>query len=523
MERRIIYFIKKVNLVLEAIEEETFIRDVGVISELENDIKDRFNKADVEVQHMMIDEIKKLLGDSTSKDIYLLSLLSQLAPSSEAIERIIDIMEEGDYSWVTRNYVYQQIGHTLFIHCEIVNKSVNIKMARFYRRIVNDAKRACAMDFVKRPYEERNKDLVIVLASQLIKLTHGPTKTSLDRCYTLIHKLHKKVFLINSADTLSLVGAIPLFNIQMANYMSSNLNLDKINYKDIAIPFIQCDDVLPNVPDIKALAEFVYKMNPAYIVKIGGDSVLSDVLNEYVPAITISLCPSMLTSIESDYQVIGRKLNDMEIDFLHTLHKPLDHVITGVFTSNLIEQKKNYTRAQLNLPEDKFILIVVGGRLEVEVTQEFLVTLVDAIGDKGFIAFAGKMENYEAWIEQIPELKERSKFLGFQDDMLAVLDQCDLYVNPIRSGGGTSVFEAMSKGLPAVTTKDGDVAVGAGEDFVVADYNEMKEVICHYIDDPDFYQSQAKKAIARSKRLCDTDGEFIKILEEAERRMKKGI
>lgn len=55
----------------------------------------------------------------------------------------------------------------------------------------------------------------------------------------------------------------------------------------------------------------------------------------------------------------------------------------------------------------------------------------------------------------------------------------DLYVNPKRSGGGSSVAESLYKGLPVVTLPVGDVSAAAGESFRVADYGEMAETILH--------------------------------------------
>lgn len=93
-----------------------------------------------------------------------------------------------------------------------------------------------------------------------------------------------------------------------------------------------------------------------------------------------------------------------------------------------------------------------------------------------------------------------------------------MYINPIRSGGGTSSVEALYKGVPVVTTEYGDVATNVGETFWVKDYEEMKQTIRKYSDDRDYYQKQSRYALQRVKKLLDTDGEFVKIISEMERR-----
>lgn len=44
---------------------------------------------------------------------------------------------------------------------------------------------------------------------------------------------------------------------------------------------------------------------------------------------------------------------------------------------------------------------------------------------------------------------------------MAVDELMDLYVNPKRSGGGYSIIEAFSVGIPGVTLRNGDIAAAA--------------------------------------------------------------
>ena len=79
-------------------------------------------------------------------------------------------------------------------------------------------------------------------------------------------------------------------------------------------------------------------------------------------------------------------------------------------------------------------------------------------------------------------------------------------------------MEAFYKGKPAVTLPYGDVAASAGLDFWVEDLQEMENTILRYKEDSAFYQSQAKRALERSKELFDSEGALQHILDEMERR-----
>lgn len=120
-------------------------------------------------------------------------------------------------------------------------------------------------------------------------------------------------------------------------------------------------------------------------------------------------------------------------------------------------------------------------------------------------------------------MKDDLFYIGVQDDVLAVLEVCDLFVNPIRVGGGTSAAEALSKQLPVVSTDYGDIAATVGADFLVRDYADMSKTIRRYCEDTEFYKAQQKKAAARAERLLDTAGEFERVLHEFGKRIGEGF
>jgi len=71
---------------------------------------------------------------------------------------------------------------------------------------------------------------------------------------------------------------------------------------------------------------------------------------------------------------------------------------------------------------------------------------------------------------------ERTKFLGFVEDLDRLLQEASVVVAPLLSGGGIKikVLEAMARGCPVVTTSIGAEDIGAvdGEDILVADNAE---------------------------------------------------
>jgi len=162
-------------------------------------------------------------------------------------------------------------------------------------------------------------------------------------------------------------------------------------------------------------------------------------------------------------------------------------IIESRFTFELKPQKKRFSRKEKNLPGNKFLLVVVGIRLQFEIDHNFMAMLSDVCSKGCYVVFAGIMDNYSSLMEEYPVVSANSSFIGYCDDMLAFMEICDLYVNPDRLGGGFSVIEAFSKERPGVYLKSGDVYTAGGEDFAVDSFAEMAEQILKYNRKNEFY------------------------------------
>lgn len=195
-----------------------------------------------------------------------------------------------------------------------------------------------------------------------------------------------------------------------------------------------------------------------------------------------------------------------------------ENLIEGIFTFALKEQLEITSRQKEGLPCGQFLLAVVGGRLDYEVTNEFLDMLETLVSEEIGVVFIGKFTGFAKKMALYPKIKPYAYYLGFCTDVLSKLEICDLYVNPIRKGGGTSVVEAMSKGKPAVSVNLGDVGSILGEKFCCKDYEEMANIIKHYAQDQAFYEEKAQEAYRLAEIYMDNDNVFKRILEEYDRR-----
>ena len=254
----------------------------------------------------------------------------------------------------------------------------------------------------------------------------------------------------------------------------------------------------------------VKERKPEFILDIGGSDICADLCGLFAPQITISTVFSKIAFSCGEYQMVDKILSDEDKDELAILGVNIRKVKKTTFTFSFKEQTHHYTREQLDLWKNKFILLVVGWRLDQEVDEIFLDMLECVLEENQRIAvaFMGKFDLYSEKIKHYVRLQERSKNLGKQMDALAVMECCDLYVNPRRSGGGSSVCEALYKGLPAVTLPTGDVSVAAGELFWVEDYSAMQKKILKYASEKKYYKQMSENAQKRAGELMDSNREF---------------
>ena len=473
----------------------------------------------------LIEKVVHILKDNRKEEktrayIYLSSIIINITLELEELELLEKyVIKNTELTAGEKHFLFYQIKYLMFCNKSLTTEKTILLKWQLFQQVVQMYKKLIKTELKYIPETERNHNFVLVVTEQFLRMQHGPTKTALDRCRTLINEEKKNVLLVNSAELGSFYSNCLFYNYLQGTYLEDYTAMSEIVWKDIKVPYVQCDNDMPNPEVLDMLLAMVYQLKPEYIVMIGGNSVFANLADNIVPVLAVGLSPSAMETTMVSYQTLTRKLDEQDIRLLHQMGKTEDSIIQSVFTSGLKEQTEHITREKLGLPREAFVLAVVGARLDAEVTESFCQMLESVLDDKIIVIFLGIYNKYcEIDEKKYPRLKKYSYYLGFCYDVLAHLECCDLYINPIRSGGGTSSVESLYKGVPVVTTEYGDVPTNVGEAFWVKDYEEMKNVIKRYYSDSEFYQKQSEYALQRVKRLLDTDGEFVKIISEMERR-----
>lgn len=504
----------------EIFQYEDFVSDKlqKLFSELDESVS-KFNKNEKEWFEV---QIKKLIEPNCLyKKIYLNSVLLQMFGKPEYLEEIVKIaLHNKKIRPVTKYYLSGKLFACLILNEQLGTENIKYLIWKLFREACEEYEEYLQLDLDLIPKEERNQNLILVITDHFVQVTHAPTKTALDRCAMIKRKLNKECLLIHTTEGVTREGEIPFLIRSIPGYKLEGCYSEEHSEKEyqewngVRIPFVQSERNMPNPIDVKVLIDTVKQLKPLFIIDIGASSMVANLCKKLVPVLGLNLCFSELAFTTENYQALGRKLDEKDFVLLDKLGLSPNHVIESTFTFSFQPQKQILTREQIGFGKDEFIIAVVGFRLNTEVTKEFIEMLEPILNEHVKVAFIGGFKEYAKLEKQYPFLKKYSYPLGFQGDILSVIEHCNLYVNPIRKGGGSSCVEAMSKGLPVVTTKYGDVAANVGERFCVKDYKEMREQITKYYQEPEFYHEMSGKALERASVLQDTDYAFFQILNE---------
>lgn len=447
--------------------------------------------------------------------IWCLSYLLQVTFSDQYVEKIYHEVQKQSYTTAQRLYIFNQLKRQHLVHTEL-SKMGEIEQLYYDAVAVWKSEMADILWPLKQ--EDRNRDKVVVLTLQFLGDRHSPTKTARERIYTIGKLLDKEVLCINTREQYTAKGFLPFYDVTIRSIVEEYNCANRIQHKDYVFNLLQPEIEMPDKDMVRALLQVIREYAPWQIVVLGDRCLLGDLCAEFIPTVCIPMAFSTIPKKQHQYVAVGKQLSEAEKRRLFDAGYKLSSIIESLFTFELVEQTTKLTRVGLGLPEDKFLLVVVGIRLDGEVTQSFMDMLAETYTQGAHVVFAGEFEKYERYCDTDPKFKAHSTFVGYQEDILALMELCDLYVNPPRVGGGFSVVEAFYKGVPGVTLNYGDVAASAGVDFCVDNLNEMKDMILHYMDDTAFYRTMSEKAIARSTELFDSKGAMKHILCEMEQR-----
>jgi hypothetical protein len=378
----------------------------------------------------------------------------------------------------------------------------------FYVRLIGAIRSRLDVLPRSRPAGSPATGRVILVTNQFLSMRHQPSRDLLSYATVLEERCGREAVILNTnimpADIHSLF--VPSFaaSVEPAFDGKQVIEAEGRSYRMLSSTgrALTCDR-------IDWFLRAVEWHDPDVVVSLGGSVVIADLLASARPTLCIpttsGITPS-LADIVLDYGG-GNPPADGPLAaswrpfrFLYSLiGAPPPVQAAPVETAN-----KAGSRANFGLPDDAFLCVVVGNRLDEEADGAFL-AMLDSLIDRVprvAVAFAGEAV-------ALPERLQGSRHakhlfhLGYVTDMAALMRVADAYVNPRRTGGGASAAEALAAGVVPVSLPAGDVAAVIGSRFIVPDYAEALDRLALLAEDPAVFAAEVAEARNRGAKGAD--------------------
>lgn len=479
----------------------------------ENDKRNRFEELKMRYENFTLTErnlIKKTIKEQfeVNDQIYLYSVLLFYMAKEEFAESVLDALLLGQFDACT--------GSMLELQTRIydkVFKNFYQKIRVFHRKNIDRFDENLMIDFPYLDVKSRNKRRIVIVTEQLISISHSPTSVVFRFAYAL-KKMGYEIILLVCPDNREISEELWYHNGEMGaikRFFSEPL---KISYQEELFVGYQIDMSQVCLKEYHMMLSLIYAWNPYFVLDLGTANPVVDLIEKFTTLVAWEMSISCPVSEAGILIRLGRTDDKLERDYKEAL---LENQVQLFMEENipvLVEDSSEQCfRSEMKLPEERFLIAIVGNRLDTDINDTFIAIMQKILDDVSCVDFViiGEVNDLKMKLDD-EIFQNRVYYLGYQE-LMKVYSILDLYLNPDRLGGGFSSAMALIAGLPVVTLPNCDVAYNVGEEFVVSDYEEMMQTIKRYVSDKKFYEHKAEQAHSYKEKNTDAKMErYVKIL-----------
>lgn len=459
--------------------------------------------------------IKEISPDNVEQEIFIESFFLTEFGDFEYGKYILNNLLDCSFS-PTRlsNYYFQ-----LMRRCFILGESFSYeKRITVFERLVSTVKSQINYQLDYIPYENRNSRCIVFLIAPFLGIFHAPSRM----IFNLAHfykKLGYRVSIFTTNDvSIAKSESSYWYNPTYLYNMYEGMVSTTYSYENVEVEVFNMN-ITPDkmVVELSACVEYLHQLNPEYIVVSEGANVLGELCQDFTEVVYMNMVDSL--PVTSSPYVIRYFTGDMPFEYKRNAELYGKKVFSMPYNNEILPQIEEET--EIVLPEDKFIIVVMGNRLDMEIDSRVLEIIHKMISkyagaDWAFIGDCPKIR------KSLENISERCHFLGYVEDCNRVLEKCSVFFNPKRQGGGGGSWMALKAGLPVLTLPNCDVASIVGKDFIYDSYDEFEEAIDRYVIDKDFYSLMKKKALDTYEKIekIDSLGNIKRFTETIEKELK---
>lgn len=306
----------------------------------------------------------------------------------------------------------------------------------------------------------------VVVVTQLLNLQHAPTADAIDYV-RILRQLGYRPLVINTNELPEQTG-LPLIDAFAANKRSDLTGMMTLDTDNESFPLFTPPAEMPSREGLALTAALIRTIDPRLCIKVGGFSLLQEELGEIAPSVIFPTSTNLVPSRRCA-SVLFNDLSESDRVLMADQGIGKQNIFDGYRYSYRLPVVKPqaFERSQFGADASDFVIAIVGNRLSTEVDREFrsLLMALRAHIPQAKILFVGPLDS-DAQHDIRNQLGDAAAFLAYANDLCSLYRCCNLYLNPRRSGGGTSAALALAAGIPAYSLNTGDVARILPQSFV---------------------------------------------------------
>ncbi len=441
-------------------------------------------------------ERKEDLQENTEKKIFRLSAIYESDKQDAVLFQIADYISTADMDCLRLENIRKQLNRIFFVKSGLTLSYAQER--KIHENLIQRWKEQHCSFGNYLPYEKRNKGVILITTDQFLSLRHAPTKLICLIASCLQNLGFQVYLLVNVVDLPDREVRRLWHNPIHFNVLEKLYGRGMLNYEGIEIPYLQVNYTRNTNAAVAEVSAYLDEVKPELVWHIGGNCFLADVIGE-CSSLIATRCSTGYPVSQAD--VLASYMNNDDSyskESLSYIQKVKQKNIS--FLSPLVNVDKKTAsceRKQYDLPEDKFLAVIVGNRLNLEIDKAFTEWVEEILrheDDIVFVTIGGKKLEWS-------DTKYGDKIiqLGYQENLSSILSCMDIFVNPPRKGGGGGALAALEAGLPVLTLSDCDVAAAVEGSFICNDLQEMRDVLIRCYRDRGYYTKMCEEA----KQLYD--------------------
>lgn len=462
------------------------------VSEIRNELAQVYTSMSDKAKRKLVKEICYGMAATTMEQIANAITLYRMCDSVEVCEELYKIVSQADV------FIKMAVLYNLYAYGDIYSYW-EIKKKIYRQCYIGLSELLEISKYQYRKTEQRNAKRIVIIAEDVQYLSHAEF---IFQYYDILQNiLGYEVVIVCMPITVE-KEVMKKYLLDIPVRYEQIQGMKKISYKGRQYNYIQTDLAADNMDKVKQVIASIYEWNPLCILSIGTVSPVADILQQFIDVAAGSFFSGFPIS---DARVL---IHNNEVSESHTRAQCMEAIAGGqqvYFMKRccLIEKEVHqYTQKELGLPEEKFLIGIIGTRLDDELNQEEIEKLVRIakLNDRIEFVIIGNMNEL---IDESKYFSLRGKihYLGQQDDLTGVCHVLQLYYNPKRLGGGLSALYALYAGAPVVTLSECDVAGNVGAEFTYDDFESMLTDIGRYINDQEYYKKKQEAGMALTNKL----------------------